>query len=689
MKKIRLISIIIMSLFATLLSTVEAADIKVRAFYADNSVFLRWYPSTYDVYMKCINEGFVVERREANSAEGWARVSEVKKADFNTIMGFVQKEPNVEILGIVLYKSQYIDHNLSSNPELTKRDAEKKIAEVEKGNEDYLYGMMLLQSEFSINFAKFAALNYMDDKVRTQQTYEYRVQPINSKLNISSDIAKVSTFHNDKLTGMSQIKVDQEDRRVHFYWNITDALRKDYSGYLLERGTDGKNFKVVTEMPIVHLITGDPKTKDICAYTDTLPDCGKTYYYRICGLSGFGLTGPYSNVVSAKCQDPFEARAIIKKMRSTKNTEVEIDWDIYNPENQKIKNFIVERATSAAKETQNFTAISNKLPGTARSFVDKKPFKTCYYRIITYGEDDQENDGPIDYINVNDTLPPSIPTGLKGTIDSLGIVSLTWNKNPEDDILGYKIFFANDSTDIFLPACDTFLKKTSYSDTLYLGSLTNDIFYRVSAIGGNYAMSDLSPAIKLLKPDTIAPAAAVMDSMAQDTTGKMMLTWYDSPSKDLAKTLLLRRVAPSLTWDTIGSWNGNSTPKQFADTMNFSGELVYYRFITADEHDNTSMSQEYGIKTKYVKPHCAKNFVATAMREQGGIELSWTRCGCDLVGVRIYREDNGKQRLLYTLPPNETGYFDTKVVVGHSYKYMILPISDKMSQLEISETIDF
>ena len=131
MKKIRLILIIIMSLFATLLSTVEAADIKVRAFYADNSVFLRWYPSTYDVYMKCINEGFVVERREANSAEGWARVSEVKKADFNTIMGFVQKEPNVEILGIVLYKSQYIDHNLSSNPELTKRDAEKKIAEVD------------------------------------------------------------------------------------------------------------------------------------------------------------------------------------------------------------------------------------------------------------------------------------------------------------------------------------------------------------------------------------------------------------------------------------------------------------------------------------------------------------------------------------------------------------------------------
>ena len=50
-----------------------------------------YYYSFYRPWdMKCINEGFVVERREANSAEGWARVSEVKKADFNTIMGFVE-----------------------------------------------------------------------------------------------------------------------------------------------------------------------------------------------------------------------------------------------------------------------------------------------------------------------------------------------------------------------------------------------------------------------------------------------------------------------------------------------------------------------------------------------------------------------------------------------------------------------
>lgn len=678
-----------MSLFATLVSAAQTADINVRAFYADNSVFLRWYPATYDIYMKCINDGFVIERRESSSAEGWSVVSTVKKADFSTIMNFSNQEPNVEILGVVLYKSQYIDHMLSSTPDLTKKDVEKKIAEMEKGNEAYLYGMTLLQTEFSTNFAKFAALNYMDDKVRTQQSYEYRVRPANSKLNYSSSVVKVSTFRNDQFSAMSQLKVEQEERRVNFKWSINDALRKDYSGYLLERSSDGKNFKVVTEMPIVHLVSADPKTKDVCIYTDTLPDCGKSYYYRVCGLSGFGLTGPYSNVVSAKCQDPFEARAIIQKMRSTKNTEVEIEWKLYNPDNQKVSGFVVERATSAAENTANFTAISKKLSGEARSFVDKKPYKTCYYRIVTFGEDGQENEGPIDYINVNDTLPPTIPTGLKGTIDSLGIVSLTWNKNPEEDILGYKVFFANDPSHTFLPACDTFIKKTSFSDTLYLGSLTNDIYYKVSAIGGNYAMSDLSDAIKLLKPDTIPPAMAVMDSMVQDSTGRVLLTWFDSPSKDLAKTLLLRRVVPSDKCDTIGSWSGTSTPKQFADTMNFKGELVYYRLVTSDEHDNTSRSQEYGLKTKYVKPHCAKDFVAKVLREEGGIELSWTRCGCDLFGVRIYREDNGKQRLLYTLPPNETGYFDTKVVVGHSYKYMILPISDKMSQIETSETIDY
>ena len=68
------------------------------------------------------------------------------------------------------------------------------------------------------------------------------------------------------------------------------------------------------------------------------------------------------------------------------------------------------------------------MPGTACSFVDKKPFKTCYYRIITYGEDEQENDGHIDYINVNDTLPPCTKDFVTTTMKDKGGIELSWTR---------------------------------------------------------------------------------------------------------------------------------------------------------------------------------------------------------------------------------------------------------------------
>ena len=66
-----------------------------------------------------------------------------------------------------------------------------------------------------------------------------------------------------------------------------------------------------------------------------------------------------------------------------------------------------------------------------------------------------------------DTMPPSIPTGLKGVIDSAGICTLTWNQNPEDDIRGYRVFVSNDSTFEFLCCTDTLLKEPKFTTKLF------------------------------------------------------------------------------------------------------------------------------------------------------------------------------------------------------------------------------
>ncbi len=678
MKVFNLLLVIVLLILAVRGS--HAEDIKVRSFYKDGVVFLRWYPSSYEVYKKCVKDGFIVERREFDSVEGWMPVGEVKKASFDEILKYTKKERNIEILAFVLYENQYLDYLVQQDKYLDRRGLEKRFADMmESGSEAFLYGMTLLQSEFSTYFAKFAALNYMDDKVQTQLQYEYRIRSADASLNYESGVIHTSTHKNDILVPLTKLNFKHSDRLVSFEWKISESLRHDYSGYNLERSEDGINFEVVNEEPIVHLVAEKQK-QDVCSYCDTLPDCGKTYYYRICGVSGFGLVGPYSNVVAVKCIDKFTVKTSILGMKATKKNEVRIDWDVMNPDGQEIKGFVVQRSSNG---TDSFMDISRMLDGKVRMFVDKNPMKRCYYRVKTYGEDDQFTEGNIDYINVSDTLPPAVPTGLIGSIDSMGVVRLMWNEN-SDAVRGYKVFFANAPNQRFAPACDTTVFQTFYDDTLYLGSLTNDIYYKVAAIGENYAMSELSGAIKLSKPDTIAPADAVMEEIKQELSGEVKLRWYDSPSRDLVKTKLMRRNADDFEWNTLEEWSGAS-PQQYVDTTSFKGELVYYCFVVEDESGNQRQSQDFGIKTKYVKPHCIKNFVVE--KTDVGIALQWNKCGCGVYATRIYRTDDGNQCLLTTLSAKETGYFDTKVVSGHTYQYMILPMTEKMSEVERSGDI--
>jgi fibronectin type 3 domain-containing protein len=95
------------------------------------------------------------------------------------------------------------------------------------------------------------------------------------------------------------------------------------------------------------------------------------------------------------------------------------------------------------------------------------------------------------------------------------------------------------------------------------------------------------------------------------------------------------------------------------------------------------------VKSQYVKPHCAKDFHVKVDRNLGEIELHWSKCGCNVFMTRIYRIDDGVQRLIATLEGQETGYIDSKIAIGHTYQYMILPITSKISQVEMSEIIDY
>lgn len=663
----------------------EDYDIKLRVFYTGNHVLLRWYPQDYDTYIKCAKKGFVVERRQVGSAEGWQILGEVGIGSLNDFEELERKENNAGLFKYILYKDELINRLRATEPDSVKV-LQNYYKQIQGESKNFLFAMMMLSTEFSVDLSRFAAVNFMDEMTSSQQTYEYRVLPADKSVKLKSEVVRLETNRRTQLKPMSTIQISRSDRSVRLKWPVSSELEESYSGYQLERSEDGINFKKVNRRPIVHVQTSE-RDKDTCAIGDSLPECGKRYYYRVKGMSGFGFLGDPSNVVSEMCVDPYTVRPILTNLDFNKDAECVIEWEVENPDNQAVKSFVLERAERmhvSARDT--FLAISKPLAPNVRTFTDKKPLPNNYYRVAAHGENGQIAYSNIVYKYPSDTLPPSVPTGLKGVIDSLGVVTLTWNPNPEPKIRGYRVYVANDTTEQFLCCTDTFLKSPMYTRKLYLGSLTNDIYYKVQAVGDNYGYSKLTPFIKLMKPDTIPPAKAVFDKVGQDDNNVLSLTWYDSPSVDVAKIELYRMLESEENWVLLQTWNAKNSSQAYIDSFPFMGERVAYSIKVYDESDNMSQTDMVPYHTKILRRHCLKDLKLTKDVNKGGVFVDWKTCGCRVSSVRVFRTDNGgPSKLIQTVNGYEYGIYDKNVFVGHEYEYRVLPITEKMSEPEVAK----
>ena len=663
----------------------EDYDIKLRVFYTGNHVLLRWYPQDFDTYEKCAKKGFVVERRQVGDAEGWQILGEVGIGSLNEFEELERKENNAGLFKYILYKDELINRLRATEPDSVKA-LQNYYKQIQGESKNFLYGMMMLSTEFSVDLSRLAAVNFMDEMTRSQQTYEYRVLPADKSVKVKSEVVGLVTNHRTKLKPMSTIQISRSGRSVRLKWPVSPELEESYSGYQLERSEDGIHFKKVNRRPIVHVQTSE-RDKDTCAIGDSLPECGKRYYYRVKGMSGFGFLGDPSNEVSEMCVDPYTVRPILTNLDFNKDAECVIEWEVENPDKQTVKSFVLERAErlhASARDT--FLAISKPMAPDVRTFTDKKPLPNNYYRVAAHGENGQIAYSNVVYKYPSDTLPPSVPTGLKGVIDSSGVVTLTWNPNPEPKIRGYRVYVANDTTEQFLCCTDTFLKSPMYTRKLYLGSLTNDIYYKVQAVGDNYGYSKLTPFIKLMKPDTIPPAKAVFDKVGQDDNNVLSLTWYDSPSVDVAKIELYRMLESEENWVLLQTWNAKNSSQAYIDSFPFMGERVAYSIKVYDESDNMSQTDMVPYHTKILRRHCLKGLKLTKDVNGGGVFVDWKTCGCRINSVRVFRaDDGGPSKLIQTVNGYEYGIYDKNVFVGHEYEYIVHPITEKMSEPEVAK----
>jgi YD repeat-containing protein len=280
---------------------------------------------------------------------------------------------------------------------------------------------------------------------------------------------------------------------------------------------------------------------------------------------------------------------------------------------------------------------------------------------VSYGHDNANNRTSLTVTTV-DPIPPSVPTGLTGTVISVSQINLSWTASTDggsSGIAGYRV--RRNGTLIGSPS------GTSYSDTTVVGSTTYQ--YTVSAFDGHGNESGQSSPISKSTPDITAPSAPTgLTGYAVDPNW-VNLSWNtstDSGGSGLAGYEIFRG----------GSLIGSSLTNSYADHTAAASTSYSYTVKAYDGAGNRSASSaSFGITTPNAPdttPPTVPAGLGASAPASGTVNLSWSAStdpgtgATGVVGYRVYR--NGS----YLGVTSSTSYADNTTVGSTSYQYRVL-----------------
>ncbi len=283
-----------------------------------------------------------------------------------------------------------------------------------------------------------------------------------------------------------------------------------------------------------------------------------------------------------------------------------------------------------------------------------------------------------------DSIPPSKPMGIKGTIDSLGVVKISWDANKEKDLLGYRIYKAYNASEEYSQLTVSPNEKNSFEDKVVLKTLNSKVYYIVIAVDYRYNMSEYSEPLILKKPDIIPPAAPVF-SKYDIKEGGVSLEWYNSQSEDVALHQLYRQQNDQKDWVLV--FEAKNKEEQFQDKSVEEGNTYTYAIFAKDESGLQSLPSPnlstyvpfYGVMEGI------KGFFAQANTTSKTIDLSWNYNNPLVDSFEIYKaSEKDALQLIQIVSGTTRQLSDPTITINTNYKYGIRAIfkDGRMSKME-------
>lgn len=544
------------------------------------------------------------------------------------------------------------------------------------------FSFALFAADLSLEVSQASGLYLKDMDVRKNEKYLYRVYSIVPQTLIKSDTGFVYTSLADfaPLPEIREVKAQFSDHLAMISWS-TRYAQSFYSAYWIERSEDGKTFSRTSELPFVNTYPDDKPDPGVSFKLDSLSENNKTYFYRVVGISPFGITGPPSEVVKGEGVEALGASAAIRKIADS-NGQADLAWEFPIEKEPVLKGFEIERSSIPDK---NFKTVSGLLPPATRTFHDSKPEGTNYYRVKTLGKNGTKSVSFPVLFQLEDSIPPLQPTGLVGFIDTTGLVTLRWNSNREPDLSGYRVFRSNFQNSEFSQITSDPVDSAVFKEKIPLQNLSRAVYYKIQAIDTRFNPSTYSTAIKIVKPDQVSPVAPVFKSWRAEKD-KIELTWSFSPSSDVMHHNLKSRSTTSAEWITTKKFILTDKP-----VYTYQGTKAGdYEFMleAVDSSGNSSVSKILKATLIGTPPKPIENIKATPDRTKKQIVLSWKETIPGIRKILIYRAEGDQPVALYkSISGNSLQFIDSQVSMNTAYSYYLKVVMEGGAESAFSEEL--
>lgn len=645
------------------LPVAQAQTFSVIACNHADSVVLRWAPHSAAAWEQAKHTGYRVERLKVgettaerlgpDTLRGWS-LEQFRSS-------FPKDHPNAPAAVQVMHGSPTAR---SSGPE------DMGSAMMASNEESVRWSIGMFLADVDAPIATAMGLRFVDGAVEPGAWYLYRVITCDGAKSDTAMVGVNRKLGPDGVAPGPLPMAEELERRVTLRWE-RNTVDRDFTAYWIERSADGRAWVRLNARPFVPVRAEGARDNGTCSYTDSSLVNYIPHHYRVRGITPFGEVSAEATGITAMGRDRTAPPAPIMEGAVDERGKLVVRWK----EGPGVSDFAGYRVEKALTSGGAYYALHRGLlPKGTSSHVDTSSYLIGenHYRVAaldTAGNVAYSMDG---YGSLTDSIAPLPPVELTGSIDTNGVVTVRWARGREQDLFGYRVFFANAVDHAFNNLSPAPIASTVFTDTITLRTLTKQIHYKVVAVDRNFNHSGFSAMLTLEKPDRVAPVAPLIaDYMATDST--VVLRFVPSSSTDVASHRLLRKRDGEASFSEVATWKAGRVDPVWID-LNVQGPAYYsYTIVALDSAGNRSpQAQPIEVRVRGLRDLDGPDEVVASIADGRTVQVRWTPVQGKVQHYVVYRIRDGGAPMEIAAPKSD-GHTctDIRVPGNGSYTYAV------------------